>query len=312
MATVYGNEADRWRAALNYTTSQSNTSVSITAKIGFQSINNGFQISSGISGSVTVNGSTASFSGQGFSSDTSETKTTYYKTKTASVSRGTSAKTVTISGTVKNTSGFRNGTSNVSATVSVPKLASYTVSYNANGGSGAPANQTKYYGQTLKLSSTKPTRTGYTFAGWGTSAATTTVSYSPGGSYTRNASITLYAVWTQNKKLTIEYNANGGYDAPESQTHVYGTTSQLSEEVLTRDGYWFLGWSTSSSATTATYKPGATYSNNSFNDGDTVTLYAVWKKLTCLYAEVPNGQTVEVVYVWVPNGKTVDSVYFWN
>lgn len=312
MATVYGNEADRWRAALNYTTSQSNTAVSITAKIGFQSINNGFQISQGISGSVTVNGSTASFSGQGFSSATSETKTTYYKTKTVSVSRGTSAKTVSISGTVKNTSGFRNGTSTASATVSVPKLASYTVSYNANGGSGAPASQTKYYGQTLKLSSTKPTRTGYTFAGWGTSSTTSTVSYSPGGSYTKNASITLYAVWTQNKKLTIEYNANGGSDAPESQTHVYGTTSQLSEEVLTREGYWFLGWSTSSSETVATYKPGATYVNDNFNDGDTVTLYAVWKKLTCLYVEVPDGQSVEAVYVQVTGDKTVDSVYFQN
>ena len=37
----------------------------------------------------------------------------------------------------------------------------YTISYNANGGSGAPASQTKTYGTTLTLSSTKPTRSGY-------------------------------------------------------------------------------------------------------------------------------------------------------
>ena len=43
---------------------------------------------------------------------------------------------------------------------------SYTVSYNANGGSGAPASQTKTYGTTLTLSSPKPTRSGYTFSGW--------------------------------------------------------------------------------------------------------------------------------------------------
>ena len=43
------------------------------------------------------------------------------------------------------------------------KVKTYTVSYNANGGSGAPGNQTKTHNVTLTLSSTKPTRTGYTF-----------------------------------------------------------------------------------------------------------------------------------------------------
>ena len=38
-------------------------------------------------------------------------------------------------------------------TFTVPALPSYTVSYNANGGSGAPSSQTKYYGKTLTLSS---------------------------------------------------------------------------------------------------------------------------------------------------------------
>ena len=71
----------------------------------------------------------------------------------------------------------------------------YTVSYNANGGSGAPGNQAKTYGVTLTLSSTKPTRTNYNFKGWGTSSSSTTVAYAAGASYTANASITLYAIW---------------------------------------------------------------------------------------------------------------------
>lgn len=74
----------------------------------------------------------------------------------------------------------------------------YTVKYNANGGSGAPEQQTKTYGVTLTLSSTKPTRTNYTFKGWGTSSGSTTVAYAAGGSYTANASITLYAIWELN------------------------------------------------------------------------------------------------------------------
>lgn len=74
----------------------------------------------------------------------------------------------------------------------------YTVKYNANGGSGAPGQQTKTYGVALTLSSTKPTRTNYTFKGWGTSSGSTTVAYAAGGSYTSNASITLYAIWELN------------------------------------------------------------------------------------------------------------------
>ena len=74
----------------------------------------------------------------------------------------------------------------------------YTVKYNANGGSGAPGQQTKTYGVTLTLSSTKPTRTNYTFKGWGTSSGSTTVAYAAGDSYTANASVTLYAIWELN------------------------------------------------------------------------------------------------------------------
>lgn len=87
-------------------------------------------------------------------------------------------------------------TANSAATLyAVWKVITYTIKFNANGGSGAPGNQTKTYGKTLTLSSTKPTRTNYNFKGWGTSASATTVSYAAGGSYTANAAATLYAVW---------------------------------------------------------------------------------------------------------------------
>ncbi len=73
----------------------------------------------------------------------------------------------------------------------------YTVRYDANGGTGAPANQTKTHGQALTLSSTTPTRTGYIFKGWGTSSGGSAV-YQPGENYVVNAGVTLYAVWEQN------------------------------------------------------------------------------------------------------------------
>ena len=73
----------------------------------------------------------------------------------------------------------------------------YTVSYNANGGTGTPSSQTKTHGVNLTLSSSKPTRNGYTFLGWATSSTATNATYQPGGNFTTNANTTLYAVWKQ-------------------------------------------------------------------------------------------------------------------
>ena len=153
------------------------------------------------------------------------------------------------------------------------KANTYTVSYNANGGTGAPAAQTKTHGVPLTLSSQKPTREGYAFQGWGTSASATTVKYAAGASYTADAGITLYAVWKANE-YTVTYNANGGNNPPANQTKVYGVDLKLSTTEPTRPGYKFLGWSTSATATTATYQPGATYKENK-----AITLYAVWRSM---------------------------------
>ncbi len=74
----------------------------------------------------------------------------------------------------------------------------YTISYDANGGSTAPASQTKIHGTALTISGTKPTRDGYTFLGWSVNRTATTATYSAGGSLTANADMTLYAVWQKN------------------------------------------------------------------------------------------------------------------
>ena len=161
-------------------------------------------------------------------------------------------------------------TGTVTAYFTIPAKPSYTVSYNANGGSGAPGAQTKYYGETLKLSSTKPTRIGYTFQGWGTSSGGD-VSYAPGANYTSNSSVTLYAVWKA-LTYTVSYNANGGSGAPGAQTKTYGVNLTLSSTRPTRTNYNFKGWGTSAGSTTVAYAPGATYTTNA-----AVTLYAVWE-----------------------------------
>lgn len=83
----------------------------------------------------------------------------------------------------------------------------YTVSFDDNGGTGGPANQTKVYGETLTISSTKPTRTGFTFKNWKTTRSDGTYYISAGGTTTYNGNQTLVAQWEENK-LTMNYYGN--------------------------------------------------------------------------------------------------------
>ena len=84
----------------------------------------------------------------------------------------------------------------------------HTVSYDANGGSGAPSSQTKVYGSNLTISSTIPTRDGYSFLGWSTSSEATSVDYKPGDSYSSDDNITLYAVWELRPSLVVNSSNN--------------------------------------------------------------------------------------------------------
>lgn len=71
-----------------------------------------------------------------------------------------------------------------------------TVKYNANGGSGAPGDQTGVATSAMTLSSTIPTREGYRFLGWNTKADGTGTNYAAGSSYpAQNPTVTLYAKW---------------------------------------------------------------------------------------------------------------------
>lgn len=146
----------------------------------------------------------------------------------------------------------------------------HTVTYNANGGSGAPGNQTKTYGSVLTLSSTKPTRTGYNFKGWSVSIGGT---YQPGSAYGHDqngGTVTMTAIW-EPWTHTVTYDANGGSGAPGNQTKTYGSVLTLSNKVPTKTGYSFKGWDASIGGT---YQPGGAYGHD--QNGGTVTMKAKW------------------------------------
>lgn len=153
------------------------------------------------------------------------------------------------------------------------------VTYDANGGTGAPAAQTKTFGSTLALSTTRPTRAGYVFHGWGyhatekiTWSGGSKYFYSPGEGYTSDVSATLYAIWDP----VIAYDANGGSGAPSAQTKVRWETLRLQTATPTRPGYVFDRWNTASNGSGTDYAGGSGSATLPATMNDHVTLYAQW------------------------------------
>ncbi len=91
--------------------------------------------------------------------------------------------------------GYAAGFSQVHVAVDVPPKPSHTVSYNANGGSGAPGSAVKWYGEDFYISDTRPTRANHVFQYWATASNGSGTRYNPGQRYLPDANVTLYAVW---------------------------------------------------------------------------------------------------------------------
>lgn len=179
-------------------------------------------------------------------------------TKSYSANRGCTASSYGISGLVKCTGkstlkGWYN--TSVTATVSIPVPArdKYTITYNANEGTGAPATNAinscsgcsskthgKCYGYNCTLSTVEPTRPGYDFAGWNTAADGSGTNYAAGGTYTANAAVTLYAQWS-NGETDITFNSDGG-SAVSNKTMTYLQQDNLDAPVPTKDRCAFAGW----------------------------------------------------------------------
>ena len=310
------------RCRLVITTSQSNTAVSISIS-GAVQCDGTYNISAyGVQ--VTVGNNSASGAsahsdsntgvfdgGTGWKASASTSCSATRKTSAYSVSCYSKYAGKTVSGY-----GGCSNSGSVTKSVSVPARTSYKVTYNANGGTGAPSAQTKYYGTTLKLSSTKPTRTGHTFKGWATSASSSTVAYAAGANYTSNAAATLYAVWQANT-YTITFDANGGTGGPTTVTKTYGKALTLPTAVPTRQYYNFKGWATTAEASTAQYQAGGSYAVEG-----AATLYAVWElayippsitnfsvdRCTSSGSLTDDGTYALVKFSWKTDNKAVQSI----
>lgn len=127
-------------------------------------------------------------------------------------------------------------------------MTKYTVSYNANSGENAPAEQIKYYNVPLNLTTDKPTRDGYAFLGWSTDSGDNSVN-AP-NPYTGNEDKTFYAVWEQTTFTVTWLDQNGSkiYDEQVNAGDIvafddvnYSEPSKAADEQYT---YTFKGWTT--------------------------------------------------------------------
>ena len=88
----------------------------------------------------------------------------------------------------------------------------YTVSFNANGGSGAPSQMTKHFGKNTVIPSAIPHRDYYCFVGWNTSPDSSGKTFKAGENYTDNSSAVLYAVW-EHEKIQLASDSALSFDA---------------------------------------------------------------------------------------------------
>lgn len=112
---------------------------------------------------------------------------------------------------------------------------------------------------------------------------------------------------------TVSYNGNGATSgSTANSSHTYGTAKNLTTNGYARVGYDFLGWSTDSTAKTATYSNSQSVSNLSLVNGATIELFAVWKsKAGWINETVLGGDDVNILgesYSTLPNEIWVDGV----
>lgn len=237
------------RAYLTYSTSETPTAYYVTVNSGIQQWN-GTWTNIGVTCSLTSYGSSSRKITQ---SNGSYYHHQFFGGKSYSFSKSKESQTVTITSISTITSGVDsshgsaavlNKSSYVYYYVSIPPMDNYAVTYNANGGTGAPESQTKWYTEDLVLQTSTPTRSGYRFVGWNTEADGSGTSYAPGVVYSTNAGVTLYAQWVRNaliafakvvdaiKRCTVYGKVNGTIVTPVSgYVKVNGVWKQIRDDV---------------------------------------------------------------------------------
>ena len=214
--------------------------------------------------------------------------------------------------------GWRYGSTNYSGSYTVPdfgnngatvtftaqwSLESYTINYDANGGSVSPTTDTVNYNERITLPT--PTRAGYTFTGWEYGGSTYTGSYTVPDFGNNGASVTFTAQWTANK-YTIIFDEVGGSEV--SDIVDYTIESTISFPSTTKAGYDFVNWKVTKAD--GNWTNGATFNANTTTTDKygNVTLTAQWNYHTYTVTLDPNGGEVSPTSIRVTYQSTYGSL----
>ncbi|MBQ2829399.1 MAG: InlB B-repeat-containing protein [Oscillospiraceae bacterium] len=159
----------------------------------------------------------------------------------------------------------------------------YTVTFNANTGTGSVADQNFTYGVAQSLSAGGFSKTGYTLTGWNTAADGNGTPYAKDATVSNltaaeNGTVTLYAQWSADTHYVI-FNGNENTGGTMSSMGViYDEAAKtLTENAFTKTGYHFLEWNTAADGSGDPYAADATVSNLTAD----LTLYAQWEINQC-------------------------------
>lgn len=145
----------------------------------------------------------------------------------------------------------------------------YTVTFDSKGGSDIPSKRVEI-NQTVARPA-DPVREGYDFTGWKKDGA----DYNFDSPVTSD--ITLEAGWEAHK-YNVVFDANGGSGSMASIELAYGAEIVLTKNAFTREGYEYCGWNLSADGSKKTFEDEQSVSNLTSKNGETITMYAQWKK----------------------------------
>ena len=196
-------------------------------------------------------------------------------------------------------------------------LITYDIKYNLNGGTldEAPTN---YNVESEDIIIPSPKKNGYSFIGW-----TTSDNKEPKIDYKISTGSIGDKELTANYEpiaYYISYNSSEGQGEMEKQEFAYNQTSKLNKNQFTKEGYTFIGWSTSIDGDVM-FNDESEISNLSSKDKDVITLYAKWEiiklnvKYYDLFGALLKSETVEYGNKSVaPEDMFIDGYTFegWN
>lgn len=171
-------------------------------------------------------------------------------------------------------------TTNYELYAKVGNSTGYSVTYNANGGTGSVTDTEKYAkGAEATVMSNSFTNDGKVFLSWNTAADGSGKTYYPNSTVKITGDVTLYAQWGDKAStVSVTYHSNFGTDVAQSAAAV-ANNSKITVEAYNalnlpeRTGYSFVGWTTEANGTGTKFSAGdSARVDNGSND-----LYAQWE-----------------------------------